>query len=53
MLEQKIKMLKKVVDDLALEDVKVNNELAYAIFGDDLSIEMSEDELREMFLFEL
>lgn len=59
MLENKIKLLEKAVNKInwnEMEEIdkpEVNEDLAYAIFGDDLSIEMNEGELVEMFLFEL
>lgn len=50
--EQNKKLLTKVVDDLKME-IEVTEELVFSIFGDNLEVENTEEELKEMFLFEL
>ena len=50
--EQKKELLTKVINDLGME-VEVNEELVYSIFGDNLEVENTEEELKEMFLLEL
>ena len=50
--EQNKKLLIKVVNDLKME-IEVTEELVFSIFGDNLEVENTEEELKEMFLFEL
>ena len=50
--EQNKEMLTKVINDLGME-IEVNEELAYSIFGDNMEVENTEEELKEMFLLEL
>lgn len=50
--EQNKRLLKKVVNDLGMK-IEVNDELVYSIFGDNLEVENTEEELKEMFLLEL
>lgn len=59
-MEEKLRMLREAIDMIDWNDVAedvnkptVNEELAYAIFGDDLSIELPVFEIRDIFLFEL
>ena len=47
-------MLKKVIKEIGMEnEIEVNEELVYSIFGENLDVENTEEELKEMFLFEL
>lgn len=50
--EQNKNLLTKVINDLRME-VEVNDELVYSIFGDNMEVENTEEELKEMFLLEL
>lgn len=50
--EQNKEMLTKVINDLGME-IEVNEELVYSIFGDNMEVENTEEELKEMFLLEL
>lgn len=53
-MKEKMEMLKKVIKEIGMEnEIKVNEELVYSIFGENLDVENTEEELKEMFLFEL
>lgn len=53
-MKEKMEMLKKAIKRAGMEnEVIINEELVKSIFGDNLEIPMTEDELVEMFLFEL
>lgn len=52
--EQNKELLIKVVNNLGMGDeVEVDDTLVYSIFGDNMEIENTEEELTAMFLFEL
>lgn len=52
--EQNKELLTKVLNDLGMiDEVEVNEELVCSIFGDDMEVENTEEELKEMFLLEL
>lgn len=53
-MEKKIDELKKILNEIGMiDDVEVNEELVHAIYGDNLEIEMTEEEIKFMFLYEL
>lgn len=53
-MKEKMEMLKKVIKEIGMEnEIQVNEELVYSIFGENLDVENTEEELKEMFLFEL
>lgn len=53
-MKEKMEMLKKVIKEIGMEnEIEVNEELVYSIFGENLDVENTEEELKEMFLFEL
>ena len=40
-------------EEMEMEAPEVNEELIYSIFGEELEMEYTDEELQEMFLFEL
>lgn len=53
-MEEKLELLEKAVVMAGKEnEVEVNEELVYSIFGDNLEVENTLEELVEMFMFEL
>ena len=53
-MNEKLEMLRKAVKMANMEnDIEVNEELVYSIFGENLEVENTLEELVEMFLFEL
>lgn len=53
-MEERLEMVRKAVKMAGMEnEVEVNEELVYSIFGDNLEVENTLEELVEMFLLEL
>ena len=53
-MEQKLEMVRKAVKMAGMEnEVEVNEELVYSIFGENLEVENTVEEIAEMFMFEL
>lgn len=53
-MNEKLEMLREAVEMAGVEnEVEVNEELAYSIFGENLEVENTLEELVEMFLLEL
>lgn len=53
-MKEKMELLRKAVAMAGMEEeVEVNEELVYSIFGENLEVENTLEELVEMFMFEL
>ena len=53
-MKEKMEMLKKVIKEIGMEnEIEVNEGLVYSMFGENLDVENTEEELKEIFLFEL
>ena len=53
-MEERLEMVRKAVKMAGMEnEVEVNEELVYSIFGDNLEVDNTLEELVEMFLLEL
>ena len=53
-MNEKLELLRKAVKMAGMEnEIEVNEELAYSIFGENLDVENTIEEIVEMFLFEL
>lgn len=53
-MKEKIDELTKILTEIGMiDDVEINEDLVHGIYGDNLEIEMTEQEIKEMFLFEL
>lgn len=53
-MEEKLELIREAVKRAGMEnEVEVNEELVYSIFGNNLEVENTLEELVEMFLFEL
>ena len=54
MMNEKLEMLRKAAEMAGMEnEIEVNEELAYSIFGENLEVENTVEEIAEMFIFEL
>lgn len=53
-MEEKLELVRKAAKMAGMEnEIEINEELVYSIFGDNLEVENTLEELVEMFLMEL